>query len=104
MSSIKPRAFINEPRATDSRRGTFLSHATTVHETPFPMIDSRSIPTVTAHSFGLLTRPIWVFSPEYTKNSGSNNVVTSGSSLAVSCWAKKPDGIAAPRTNAPNIA
>ncbi|OBI02797.1 hypothetical protein A5679_17535 [Mycobacterium scrofulaceum] len=64
MSSINPRAFISEPSATDSRRGTFLSHATTVHETPLPRIDSRSIPTVTAHSFGLLTSPIWVFRPE----------------------------------------
>lgn len=64
MSSINPRAFIKEPSATASRKGTFLSHATTAHETPLPKIDSRSIPTVTAHSFGLFTRPIWVFSPE----------------------------------------
>ena len=64
MSSMSPRAFINEPSATDSRNGTLLSRAASVHAIPLPAIETTSIPSVTAHSFGLFSKPIWVLSPE----------------------------------------
>lgn len=64
MSSMSPRAFINDPIASASRCECPLTRAAAQHATPLPTDVITQIPTAIRMSAGVLSRPMRVFSPE----------------------------------------
>lgn len=104
INSIKQRAFISTPIVSYSRQFSSANLAASVQAIPLAKITIVTIKSVIAHNAGVLTKPIWVLSPENTKKIGNKKAVVNYSVRACICQANTPLGIAVAKINAPKTA
>ena len=78
ISSINPRAFISVPIPSASRLGMPVARAANQHATPLPRTAAINTAPHMAQRKPVFSKPIFVFKPEYVKNSGSSSATVSG--------------------------
>ena len=103
-SSVRPRVFINQPRASASRPGTPLARATAHTPRNLPATAVATTRAVASQSAGVSRLPSCVFRPLMAKNKGSSSRNTTVSRRNSSHWRiASSRGIARPQRKAPKI-
>ena len=105
ISSIRPRVFISQPTASDSRQPWPVSRAATAVPPTFPTVATSTTAPHHSQSAALSTSPMRVFMPVAAKKAGRSSTVTGSRSIRSNSRASRPScGRMAPNRKAPNRA